>query len=232
MLGQVFSLFLDKGLVKFWQWCSLVFSTGSFKFVLKIEANVALVLAIVPPVIYIILCYYLGHAKSNLQITIAAIMSIIYAFLMTAAILSIAGNSHPYFYFIPAMPQHIILINNKKNHFNCYIFAYALWVLYIVLVYILGLVDWESCAWWQFRLCIGAHFWGWWNSIHTRVCLTFWDDILQDVYKTENKSVCRLESMPEYKLQSEPSPRGHPSSCQDLKARGSSCNWACSWVTS
>lgn len=60
--------------------------------VLKIDANIALLIAVVPPAIYMFLCYYLGQAKSNLQITIAAIMSIIYAFLMTATILSIIGK--------------------------------------------------------------------------------------------------------------------------------------------
>lgn len=71
---------------------SPVFSTGSFKFVLKVDANVALVMAIVPPAVYMFLCYYLGQAKSDLQISIAGIMSIIYAFLMTATVLSIIGK--------------------------------------------------------------------------------------------------------------------------------------------
>ncbi|GAA6106472.1 chitin synthase chs-2-like [Tachysurus ichikawai] len=65
---------------------------GSFKFVLKVNANVALVMAVVPPAIYMILCFCLGQAKSDLQISIAGIMSIIYAFLMTATILSIIGD--------------------------------------------------------------------------------------------------------------------------------------------
>ncbi|KAF5890118.1 chitin synthase chs-2-like, partial [Clarias magur] len=65
---------------------------GSFKFVFNVSANAALVMAIVPPVIYMILCYYLGQAKSDLQIRIAAVLSIIYAFLMTATILSIVGD--------------------------------------------------------------------------------------------------------------------------------------------
>ncbi|KAK3522969.1 hypothetical protein QTP86_010300 [Hemibagrus guttatus] len=65
---------------------------GSFKFIFEIDANLALVMAIVPPAVYIILCYCLGHAKSDLQISIAGIMSIFYAFLMTATILSIVGD--------------------------------------------------------------------------------------------------------------------------------------------
>ncbi|KAL6466367.1 hypothetical protein MHYP_G00241710 [Metynnis hypsauchen] len=62
---------------------------GSFKFILKIDANSALVLAVVPPVIYMIICFY---TKSDTQITIAAILSIFYAFQMTATLLSIIAD--------------------------------------------------------------------------------------------------------------------------------------------
>ncbi|XP_060772855.1 chitin synthase chs-2-like isoform X1 [Neoarius graeffei] len=65
---------------------------GSLKTVLKIDANGALAIAVIPPAIYLFLCYYLGQEKSNLQITIAAIMSIIYAFLMTATIFTIIAD--------------------------------------------------------------------------------------------------------------------------------------------
>ncbi|KAM9449654.1 chitin synthase chs-2-like [Clarias gariepinus] len=65
---------------------------GSLKFVFNIDANVALLIAVVPPVIYLFLCYYLGQAKSDLQIKIAAFMSIVYACLMTATILAIIGD--------------------------------------------------------------------------------------------------------------------------------------------
>uniref|UniRef100_A0A8C0YBI2 chitin synthase n=1 Tax=Cyprinus carpio carpio TaxID=630221 RepID=A0A8C0YBI2_CYPCA len=49
----------------------------------------ALALAIVPPIVYLILCFKL---KSDTQIKIAAIMSILYAFLMAGTILSIIGD--------------------------------------------------------------------------------------------------------------------------------------------
>ena len=65
------------------------FLPGSFSFVFGVSVNLSLVLAIVPPAIYLILCYMLS---SNTQITVAAIMSIFYAFLMTASIFSIIGN--------------------------------------------------------------------------------------------------------------------------------------------
>ncbi|XP_048864474.1 chitin synthase chs-2-like [Brienomyrus brachyistius] len=62
---------------------------GCFTFVFNINVNVGLLLAILPAAIYLILCYKL---KADTQITIAALMSIGYAFLVTAAILSIIGN--------------------------------------------------------------------------------------------------------------------------------------------
>ncbi|XP_062391950.1 chitin synthase chs-2-like [Sardina pilchardus] len=62
---------------------------GSFSFVFGVSPNLALALAVVPPVVYLALCYNLS---TNTQITIAALMSIFYAFLMTASILSIIGD--------------------------------------------------------------------------------------------------------------------------------------------
>ncbi len=58
-------------------------------FILNMDENIALALAIVPPTVYLILCFKL---KSDTQINIAAIMSVLYAFLMAGTILSIIGN--------------------------------------------------------------------------------------------------------------------------------------------
>ncbi|KAK2894605.1 hypothetical protein Q8A67_011834 [Cirrhinus molitorella] len=63
--------------------------SGSFVFILNMDENIALALAIVPPTVYLILCFKL---KSDTQIRIAAIMSILYAFLMAGTILSIIGD--------------------------------------------------------------------------------------------------------------------------------------------
>ncbi|KAG9344366.1 hypothetical protein JZ751_011035 [Albula glossodonta] len=62
---------------------------GSFTFVFDIHPNVGLVLAILPPAVYLMLCF---KVKADTQITIAAVMSIFYAFLMSATILSIIGE--------------------------------------------------------------------------------------------------------------------------------------------
>ncbi|XP_067901783.1 chitin synthase chs-2-like [Heterodontus francisci] len=62
---------------------------GAFTFVFKWNGNVALALGIIPPAIYILICY---KVKSDTQINIAAVLSIFYAFLMIATIMSIVGE--------------------------------------------------------------------------------------------------------------------------------------------
>ncbi|KAG7233856.1 hypothetical protein INR49_006488 [Caranx melampygus] len=67
--------------------CLLI--AGSLNFVFDIHAAGALVIAVIPPAIYLGLCFKL---KADTQITIAAVMSIIYAFLMLIVSLSIIGS--------------------------------------------------------------------------------------------------------------------------------------------
>ncbi|KAI3377097.1 hypothetical protein L3Q82_000295 [Scortum barcoo] len=62
---------------------------GAFQFVFKMDGSLSIIVASIPPVLYIIICFI---AKPNNQITIAAIMSILYAFLMTASLFSIIGG--------------------------------------------------------------------------------------------------------------------------------------------
>uniref|UniRef100_A0A8C2WT54 chitin synthase n=1 Tax=Cyclopterus lumpus TaxID=8103 RepID=A0A8C2WT54_CYCLU len=62
---------------------------GAFQFVFKIAGTTSIIIACIPPTFYIIVCFV---AKPNNQITIAAIMSIMYAFLMTASLFSIIGD--------------------------------------------------------------------------------------------------------------------------------------------
>ncbi|XP_062402460.1 chitin synthase chs-2-like [Sardina pilchardus] len=62
---------------------------GSFTYIFNMGANLALVVAVVPPAVYLGLCFKL---KSDTQIKVAAVMSIIYALFMTATIPAIIGQ--------------------------------------------------------------------------------------------------------------------------------------------
>uniref|UniRef100_UPI0037E94D53 chitin synthase 1 n=1 Tax=Semicossyphus pulcher TaxID=241346 RepID=UPI0037E94D53 len=62
---------------------------GAFQFVFKLTGTLSIIIASIPPVFYIIVCFV---AKANSQITIAGIMSVLYAFLMTASLFSIIGD--------------------------------------------------------------------------------------------------------------------------------------------
>ncbi|XP_022598862.1 uncharacterized protein LOC111220150 isoform X1 [Seriola dumerili] len=62
---------------------------GAFQFVFRITGTLSIIIASIPPVFYIIVCFV---AKPNNQIVIAGIMSVLYAFLMTASLFSIIGD--------------------------------------------------------------------------------------------------------------------------------------------
>ncbi|KAL0964674.1 hypothetical protein UPYG_G00327420 [Umbra pygmaea] len=62
---------------------------GAFQFVFGIEGTLSIIIAVIPPVFYLLICFL---AKPNIQINIAAIMSVIYAFLMLASFFAIIGD--------------------------------------------------------------------------------------------------------------------------------------------
>ncbi|KAK6489131.1 chitin synthase chs-2-like [Huso huso] len=62
---------------------------GAFSFVFNWDANFAILLSVLPPAVYIIICY---TTKPAFQLAVAAILSVLYAFLMTATFLSIIGQ--------------------------------------------------------------------------------------------------------------------------------------------
>ncbi|XP_017274207.1 chitin synthase 1 [Kryptolebias marmoratus] len=62
---------------------------GAFQFIFKMAGTLSIIIACIPPVFYIMICFI---TKANTQITIAAIMSVLYAFLMTASFFSIIGD--------------------------------------------------------------------------------------------------------------------------------------------
>ncbi|KAJ1155265.1 hypothetical protein NDU88_007999 [Pleurodeles waltl] len=67
--------------------CLLI--AGALSFVLQWNGNLTILLAIIPPALYLLLCFV---GKPDTQITVAAYMGIGYAFLMTATFLSIIGD--------------------------------------------------------------------------------------------------------------------------------------------
>lgn len=64
-------------------------SLGAFQFVFSIPGTLSIIIAVIPPIVYMLICFV---TKSNFQITIAAILSVLYAFLMTASFFSIIGE--------------------------------------------------------------------------------------------------------------------------------------------
>ncbi|KAL2083535.1 hypothetical protein ACEWY4_021308 [Coilia grayii] len=128
---------------------------GSFSFVFGMSPNGALAMAIVPPSIYLILCYKLS---SNIQITIAAVMSIFYAFLMTASILSIIGDmvlegtfmTPSGLFFIGIVTMYIVTALLHPSEFHLVIYG-LLYVLCIpsgyLLLAIYSMVNMNNVSW-------------------------------------------------------------------------------------
>ena len=64
--------------------------SGAFQFIFEIPGTTSIIIGVVPPIFYMMICFV---TKANTQVTIAAIMSVLYAFLMTASLFSIIGGS-------------------------------------------------------------------------------------------------------------------------------------------
>uniref|UniRef100_A0A8P4KF76 chitin synthase n=1 Tax=Dicentrarchus labrax TaxID=13489 RepID=A0A8P4KF76_DICLA len=124
---------------------SAILAPRSLSFVLNMNGSAALVLAVIPPVIYLGLCFKL---KADTQITIAAILSVIYAFLMLVVSMSIIGSmvkdrtiltpssifvlSMAMIYTITAImhPQEIQLVFHGFLYILCIPSAYLLLTIY------------------------------------------------------------------------------------------------------
>uniref|UniRef100_A0A3P9K521 chitin synthase n=1 Tax=Oryzias latipes TaxID=8090 RepID=A0A3P9K521_ORYLA len=118
---------------------------GAFQFIFKMAGTLSIIVASIPPVIYIIICF---TVKPNTQITIAGIMSVLYAFLMTASFFSIIGDmviqetfltptglflvSMAIMYFVTALlhPQEFGMIIYGLMYFICIPSGYLLLTIY------------------------------------------------------------------------------------------------------
>ncbi|XP_054911275.1 chitin synthase chs-2-like [Poeciliopsis prolifica] len=128
---------------------------GSLSFILNIPSAAALVLAVIPPAIYLGLCFKL---KADTQITIAAVLSVIYAFLMMVVTMSIFASIMkektiltPSSIFIVAMsiicivtallhPQELPLLFYGPLYIICIPSAYLLLTIY-------SMVNMNSVSW-------------------------------------------------------------------------------------
>ncbi|XP_061083938.1 chitin synthase chs-2-like [Conger conger] len=128
---------------------------GGFASVFSLPVNVSLLLAIIPPAIYLFLCFKI---KSDTQITIAAIMSIFYAFLMLATMLSIAGNlvkagtiltpTGLFFVGIVLLYTVTALLHPQEAHLLVYGFVFVLSIpsAYLLLA-IYSMVNMNNVSW-------------------------------------------------------------------------------------
>ncbi|KAM6943510.1 chitin synthase 1 [Xenentodon cancila] len=128
---------------------------GAFQFVFKISGTLSIIIASIPPVFYIIICFL---TKPNTQITIAGIMSVLYAFLMTASFFSIIGDmviqgtfltptglflvSMAIMYMVTAIlhPEEFGLIIYGLMYFICIPSGYLLLTIY-------SLVNMDNVSW-------------------------------------------------------------------------------------
>ncbi|XP_036439164.1 chitin synthase 1 [Colossoma macropomum] len=62
---------------------------GAFQFVFAISGTLSIIIAVIPPIVYMLICFV---TKANFQLTIASILSVLYAFLMTASFFAIIGD--------------------------------------------------------------------------------------------------------------------------------------------
>ncbi|XP_059209388.1 chitin synthase 1 [Centropristis striata] len=169
---------------------------GAFQFVLKIAGTLSIIIACIPPVFYIIICFV---TKSNTQITIAAIMSVLYAFLMTASFFSIIGDmvvqgtfltptgvflvSMTIMYAVTALlhPEECGMIIYGLMYFICIPSGYLLLTIY-------SLVNMNNVSWGTRESSKGE---GEVKKNHNLLCdkncrLCCWDVKLQVTQETEN----------------------------------------------
>ncbi|XP_043993753.1 chitin synthase chs-2-like [Gambusia affinis] len=128
---------------------------GSLSFIMEIPPSAALIIAVIPPAIYLGLCFKL---KADTQITIAAVLSVLYAFLMMVVTMSIIAAIvkektilTPSSIFIVAMsviyivtallhPQELPLLFYGLLYIICIPSAYLLLTIY-------SMVNMNSVSW-------------------------------------------------------------------------------------
>ncbi|KAL6100193.1 uncharacterized protein ACO6RY_01854 [Pungitius sinensis] len=128
---------------------------GSLTFVLSITGEAALVMAVIPPIIFLILCFKL---KSDTQIAVAGIMSILYAFLMMVVAITIIGSMvkektilTPSSIFVVAMASIYVItaiMHPQEAHlvFHAFLYIISIPSAYLLLT-IYSMVNMNNVSW-------------------------------------------------------------------------------------
>ncbi|XP_041836604.1 chitin synthase 1 [Melanotaenia boesemani] len=177
---------------------------GAFQFIFRLAGTTSIIIASVPPVFYIIICFI---TKANTQITIAGIMSVLYAFLMTASFFSIIGDmvmqgtfltptglflvSMTVMYLVTAIlhPQEFGMIIYGLMYFICIPSGYLLLTIY-------SLVNMDNVSWGTRESNKGG---GETKKYHNVLCdrkcaLCCWDMKIQITQETENRMLQQITS--------------------------------------
>ncbi|CAL1603943.1 unnamed protein product [Knipowitschia caucasica] len=169
---------------------------GAFQFIFKIAGTLSIIIASIPPVFYIIICFV---TKDSTQLIIAGIMSVFYAFLMTASFFSIIGDmvvqetfltptgiflvSMAIMYLVTAIlhPEEFGLIIYGLMYFICIPSGYLLLTIY-------SLVNMNNVSWGTRESSKGAAEV---KTLHNVLCdkkcrLCCWDMKIQVTQEAEN----------------------------------------------
>ncbi|KAK9963906.1 hypothetical protein ABG768_005125 [Culter alburnus] len=176
---------------------------GAFQFVFKISGTLSIIIAVIPPTVYMIICFV---AKPNFQITIAAILSVIYAFLMTASFFSIIGDmviqqtfitptglflvSGAILYMVTAIlhPQETSLILYGLMYFICIPSGYLLLTIY-------SLVNMHIVSWGTRETSKGKEQKKQVGVVCNRDCkMCCWDVKIQVTQETENLLLQQIQN--------------------------------------
>ncbi|XP_076012206.1 chitin synthase 1 [Genypterus blacodes] len=174
---------------------------GAFQFVFGLTGELSIIVAVIPPVFYIIVCFV---TKSNTQIVIAAVMSVLYAFLMTASFFSIIGDmviqgtfltptgiflvSMTIMYLVTALlhPEEFGMIIYGLMYFICIPSGYLLLTIY-------SLVNMHIVSWGTRESKTEGEVKKKHNLLCDRTCkLCCWDMKIQITQETENLMIQQI----------------------------------------
>ncbi|KAK0148640.1 Chitin synthase chs-1 [Merluccius polli] len=174
---------------------------GAFQFVFNLTGTLSIGIAVIPPIFYMIVCFM---TKSNTQITIAAIMSVLYAFLMTASFFSIIGEmvmegtfitptgiflvSMTAMYLVTALlhPEEFGMIIYGLMYFICIPSGYLLLTIY-------SLVNLNIVSWGTRETKEGGELKKTQNMLCDKTCkLCCWDVKMQVTQETDNLMIQQI----------------------------------------